>query len=192
RRAAGSQVLWPDPEPFQVFLRQVDAPAPRVALEVAQDVYELQRRSEVHRVLAGLGIAVSENLDRDQADGACHAVTIHGEVVERGVARAAEVHLQAQDQVVKISPGYLVTLNGLGQSADFRRGTVAVGAPRVATVQRLAIPGDFAGGLIGPQVAVRQVVAAARKRVHRLDGAPFFAGKKQEGVVEVRSSGSGE
>src|SRR2546426_5778538 len=34
------------------------------------------------------------------------------------------------------SPRYLVPLNGLGQSADFRRGIVAVGAPRVATVQR--------------------------------------------------------
>src|SRR5436309_13904626 len=103
-------------------------------------------------------MAVAKYLDRDQADRARHAVTIHGEVVERGVARAAEVHLQAQDQVVKISPGYLVTLNGLGQSADFRRGTVAVGAPRVATVQRLAIPGDFAGGLVGPQGPVSQGV----------------------------------
>src|SRR5207249_5515780 len=68
----------------------------------------------------------------------------------------------------------------------------AVGAPRVATVQRLAIPGDFAGGLVGPQVAVRQVVPAPRKGIHRLDGAPLLARKKQEGVVEIRSSGSGE
>src|SRR5207248_10506482 len=102
--------------------------------------------------------AVSKDLDRDQADGASHAVTIHREVVERRVARAAQVHLQAQDQVVKITPGYLVPLNGLGQRADFRRGAVASGAPRVTTVQRFAIPHDFADRLVGLEVAVRQVV----------------------------------
>src|SRR5437588_40984 len=89
---------------------------------------------------------------RSSAGSVCRAVTIPGEVVERRVARAAEVQLKAQKQVVKIAPGYLVPLNGLGQSADFRRGTVAIGAPRVATVQRFAIPGDFAGGLVGPEV----------------------------------------
>ena len=66
---ARQQIGGPDAEAVQILLGNVDAPALGVTLNVAQNIDELQCRSQVHGVIPRAGILITENLDANQSDG---------------------------------------------------------------------------------------------------------------------------
>src|SRR5262249_18371547 len=72
--------------------------------DVAEDVGQLQRDTEVQGVGARASVPAAEDSDADQADSGRDAPAILYEIVERLVARPVEVHLDAVDDVGKRLP----------------------------------------------------------------------------------------
>src|SRR4029453_9583156 len=66
--ASGPQILRGHSELPEVFLRNIHAAGAGVGADVAHDVRELERRAEVHRVLARARIRVAEDLDAAETD----------------------------------------------------------------------------------------------------------------------------
>src|SRR5216117_3742896 len=74
--AADLEILRAHPGGPEVLLRDVDPAAAGIGADVADDVGELQRHAEAHRVLARARVGVAEDLDAAQAHGRGHAVAV--------------------------------------------------------------------------------------------------------------------
>ena len=82
------------PKRSRSSLRQVDAAVAQVLADVAQDVRQLERDAEVvGESRPRAAVAGAEDAERQAADRAGDAAAVDDEVVERLVARAADVHL---------------------------------------------------------------------------------------------------
>src|SRR5204862_5389543 len=100
---AREHVVLPASETPEVLARQVDAAAPPVLGDIAQDVRELEGEPEMHRVLASRRILVAEDPDRDEPDGPRHAPAVLREVaVPRLVAVTPEVRLDTRDDRLEV------------------------------------------------------------------------------------------
>ena len=87
----------------QFVLREIDAAAARILADIADDVGELERDSEVARVPSGIGVHVAEDFRSHQADDAGHAMAIALQIGKIDVAVALEVHGHAIDHCLEVS-----------------------------------------------------------------------------------------
>ena len=184
RIAPRGEILRADVEAAQILLGQVDAPRTRVDLDVAQDIRELQRDAEVHRVIAGAGIAVAEDLDAREPDGGRHAVAVRVQLLERLVAGLVQVHLDARDDLFEHGARDR-------KGADRRLESLASGVRGRATVDAcdLLTPAlELAPLPVALLPEVDGVVHDAAERVHRVERLALPAWQAEEGVEEVRAA----
>jgi hypothetical protein len=90
--------------------------------------------------------------------------------------------------------GDRVAVNALGESSEFslrvsgklRKARRSLQPLRlgIAAIQSLSVKSELTGG-VGPQIAVRHIVAAPSISVHGLDRPTFVAGQEEERVVKV-------
>ena len=84
--------------PVENFTRQIEPSATSVLIEIAQDIGQLQRSTERFGNRMGSIALITENMDREMADGARDTRTVE---VERrkigGASRFARIHLHPVD-----------------------------------------------------------------------------------------------
>src|SRR5215469_8494447 len=157
-----SKLLRLHTKSFQFLLGQVNSPSPSITLEVAQDVNQLERGSQLHRVFTGLRILVPEDLNRDQADSRGDSITVNGEIIESPVARSPKVHFETQHQVVEVLPGNRVAANAVGKGPKFGLGILRESRKaranlrplrrRVALIEGLAVKLELVRGGFGCEI----------------------------------------
>ena len=75
--------LLADAEAREVFQRQVDSSLPGVLSDIAQDICELQRMTEMNGIGLASGIATSENFYRNQPHRAGYAPAVEFQIRKR-------------------------------------------------------------------------------------------------------------
>src|ERR1043166_5818266 len=92
-------IVFPETEIFlriaetgEILLRQINSSVAQVFSDIADDVGHLERQAELDRVSGAGRIAVPENLDADQPDGARDAVAIHPQFLKGVVADRTQIH----------------------------------------------------------------------------------------------------
>src|SRR5262245_56313553 len=78
------------PEPAQILLRQIDAPASGVLFQIAQNVCQLQRNAEVDGVILRARASVCEDLYAHQSSDRGDAVAISIKLIEGLITVAQE------------------------------------------------------------------------------------------------------
>src|SRR6202030_603243 len=91
------QLLLGIMEARQVFLRQINSTGAEIFADVAENVGRLQSQTELDGVFLTGGVAVTENFDADQTDGAGHPITINPQFLERLETLNAQFHLAPGD-----------------------------------------------------------------------------------------------
>lgn len=176
-----------DLELLQFIDRQVDAAAPRVVADVADDVGELERQSQLAGIVQRARILVAEHAGRQFADHAGHVPTVLAQAGPVQVAGLVQVHLHAVDD---------------GQQTLAR--DVAIGQVRLQRardgVVRLAIdhlvdlrapPGQLDARQGRVAAFVDHVVDLATERVQRSNGPPPRRRQEQERVIEAGAAFGG-
>ena len=104
--------------PVENLARQVQPAAPRVLVEVAQDVGQLQRAAERIGDSVRVGARIAEHMHRQMSDRAGDARAVQ---VERRHVRSADVlgcvHLHAVDNGVEVLAAQAVTRDRIAQGA---------------------------------------------------------------------------
>ena len=177
------------PEPPDLVERQVDAAPLGVRAEVAHDVRQLERDSQVDRVVPGPRVRVAEDLDAGQTDRPRHPVAVLVELLERGVAPLVDVHLDAVEDRLEV-----LALDGEGPD---HLGEMLGDRLRRAAVVRAAqleppVRQDAALLARRRRPLVDGVVHRPAEGVERVDRVPLPLREEQEGVVEVRPAATGE
>jgi hypothetical protein len=138
----------------------------------------------VHRVVAGAGIPIAEDLDAREPDRGGDPVTVHVQVLERLVAWVVEIHLDAGDDLLqhrawdgKCADRLLEPLPG-----GMR------GGPPINAADLLAPVGELAPLLVAVLADVHGIVDDAAKGVHGVEGVTLPTGQAEEGVEEVRAA----
>src|SRR6266436_7085173 len=91
--------------PVENFTRQIEPSATSVLIEIAQDIGQLQRSAERFGDVMGSIALITENMDREMADGACYTRTVEVERRKiRGANGFARIHLHPVDDGEKIVP----------------------------------------------------------------------------------------
>ena len=162
--------------------RQVNAVALDVLPQVAEDVGELHRETEVDRgLLRERLVPVTEYADRDEAHDRRNVIAVVPEFVEARETPWLQVHLHARDDVLEERLRDVVRAGGVRQ----RREDETVRASGVCVAQVLAQRSEFAALLLRAAVAVGDVVGEAAEGVGGVDGVSARAGQGEESVVEV-------
>src|SRR2546422_635801 len=184
--AADLEILRAHPGGPEVLLRDVDPAAAGIGADVADDVGELQRHAEAHRVLVRARVGVAEDLDAAQAHGRGHAVAVRRQVLERLVRRALQVHLAALDDRLEGRARQAELPHGGGELPRDRVLGRAVG---LVAARDVAAPGGQPGALrAGVGAEVGDVVHGAAERVDRVERLATGARQREKRVVEVRAA----
>src|SRR5207247_5206920 len=100
--------------PVEDFTRQIEPPTTGVLVEIAQDIGQLQRSTERFGNRMGSIALITENMDREMADGARNTRTVE---VERrkigGASRFARIHLHPVDDGEEIAPVQMIAQHRL-------------------------------------------------------------------------------
>ena len=180
---AREHVVLPASETPEVLARQVDAAAPPVLGDIAQDVRELEGEPEMHRVLASRRILVAEDLDRDEPDGARHAPAVLREVaVPRLVAVTPQVRLDTRDDRLEVLALDREVLDRVRQRDADRMARPA----RVHGVELGAPAREEPLGVARGTRLVGDVVGGAAEGVDGAQRAPPFRREQPEPPIEVR------
>ena len=91
-----------DAVPLELILRQIDAAAPRVFADIADDIGQLEGDTEVACVFARRGFSVAENLRGHETDDSGNAMAVALERREIEITIAVEVHGHAVDHGLKV------------------------------------------------------------------------------------------
>ena len=166
---------------------QVDAPAPRVFADVADDVGELQRQTELVRVQGGRGLGLAKDVGRHFAHHAGHqmAVALQAGVVQ--VARLVQVHLAAFNHGLQVRFFDFVVGGDRHQRQQHRvarfagKGLCHLGLP----------PGQLGRCHAGVHGVIDHVIDFAAKRIERRDGRAPLCRQKHERVIETAARSGG-
>src|ERR1051326_4751742 len=174
----------------EVLLGQIYTSAPRVRIEVSQNVHKLESGTQMDSVVSRPRVTVTEDFNRDQADSGRDAITVQGQLIESFVPRAVQIHFKTKDQILEWPPRDVETLDRLSQRSKL--GPVLEFASAYVCVTLLHFPAA-AGHALGPftlwQSGVRSVIATAGKSVYRLVGPLLLPRQEDERIVEVRGGG---
>ena len=188
------QIVRGDAERPEVVLRDVDTAATGIGADVADDIRQLERDAEVHRVVTSVAVGITEDLNGCQPHGGGDAIAVGIEVVGGLVADARHVHGDAIDD----------RLQRLARNPELLHGRrQALGDRMLGPRSRLVAAGDLAppalellaqhagiGALFGPEVG--NVVDGPAERIHGVEGVAAGPGQREEGVVEVRAASPGQ
>ena len=171
-------------EPPHIFAREIDPPARHVRAEIAQDVRELKRHSQILGVRSAALLLVPEDAQADEADHRGHAVAVATKLLESTVAKLRQIHLDAREKLVQVDARDPETqemrLERPGRGLD-RLSLVAGGdftPPAKDLLPRQALVGRF----------IHTVVDRAAECVHGADRLPLVGRERAEGEREVRSA----
>ena len=142
----------------------------------------------MHRVVAGAGIPIAEDLDAREPDRGGHPVTVQVQVLERLVARVVEIHLDAGDDLVQHRARNGKRADRLLEPLP---GRMRGGSP-VDAADLLAPAGELAPLLVAVLADVHGIVDDAAKGVHGVERVTLPTGQAEEGVEEVRAALAGE
>src|SRR6266516_2197782 len=181
RDAPGLDVLFAHAVGRELVLRQVDAAELPVLAHVANDVDQLQRDAER---LGALRVLRAVDGDAGDADGAGDVLAVAMQLLEVVVAVALRVHQAAVDEIVQGS-GRNRKLGARVRKRDEDR---IAGRAVVERRVELLEPGPFLGVR---QLAVSDVVNAAREGVDRRDRAPLGPRQHHDPVGEVARLAAG-
>ncbi len=182
------QIVRGHAEAPQVLLREVDAPDARVHLDVAQDVGDLERDAQVHRVLARPRVRVAEDLDAAEPHRGGHAIAVGIERVEGLVGGMVHVHLHPRDDLLERGARDR-------EAADRHLQPLAgrmLGPPLVDARDLLAPAPELQALLLAVRHLVHRVVHDAAEGVARVDGLALGPRQAEERVEEVRATLAGE
>ncbi len=172
----GTQVVLGAAEALQILDRDVHAAALEIGRHVADDIRQLQRDAEIDRVVAGLQIAISEDLDADEAHGRRHAQTILAQLLERLVSIALQIHGHAVDQILETRPRKR-------KRRDERREVRALRClrlPPVIETRQLAAPLRKRRRGIAVSGLVHGIIDRAAEVPHRDDGVALVGGQRKK------------
>src|SRR5581483_12103896 len=124
-RRAGSQIVDGAAARAQIGERQVDAAALEIGPDVAQDVGQLQRYSQVQRVLRRRVARAAEDANADQAHGRRDATAVLEEIIERLVAAVDQIHFDAVDDIRERLTRQVERADERLQRASLRRARLA-------------------------------------------------------------------
>ncbi len=178
------QIGFRDAEARQFVLRQVDASAPRIFADIADDVGELERQAEVMGVLERLAVAVAEDFRREQADHAGDPVAIQVQRLEIRVTDLVEVHLHAVDDLQQL----LLRQREVFQGGHQRLRHRVAGMAFVQRLHFVAPPAQFGSRQKGIGTFVHHVVDLAAEGVERRNRLAPQRFEKQKAVVEARAA----
>ena len=86
-RQRAFQIVFGAAEPFEIFLRQIDAAHVEVSFHVANDIRQLKCEAQPFGEIGIARIAETENVQARQANGSRDAIAILGKLVERRIGR---------------------------------------------------------------------------------------------------------
>ena len=172
----GTQIVLGATEAPQILDRDVHAVALEIGRHVADDIRQLQRDAQIDRVIAGLQIAISEDLDADEAHGRRHAKTILAQLFERIVSIALQIHRHAVDQVLETRPRKR-------KRRDERREVLALRCLWLAAVieaRQLAAPLRKRRRGIAVSGLVHGIIYRPAEVPHRDDGVALVGGQRKK------------
>ena len=181
-------LLFGDAEVAEVFEGEVDATGVAgVLADVAQDVGELEGVAEMEGVFLGVGMAVAEDFDADEADDGGDLVAVVEEFFEGLEAGASEVAGDAVDEFGEQSRGEVVFG---GEGEDFVEQGIGAGG----TVQEGVFPGLELGFALGDGVGffVGDVIDDAAEGVEGDHVPAAFGGEGEQGEGEIGPGALGD
>src|SRR5262249_54537994 len=144
---------------------------------------------EIHRVVAGPGVRVSEDLDGGEPHGSGHAVAVLEQLLEGGVAALLDVHLDAVQDRLEVLARHGERAHDLGQvDRDGLARLTLVGATELGAPLAEDLP--LLAGVLRP--LVDGVVHRPAEGVERVDRLALAPRQEQERVVEVRPAATGQ
>ena len=176
-----------DFEALEFVHRQIDAPAPCIFADVADDVGQLEGHAEVVRVLQCLAVLETEDLCGEQANDAGDAVAIERQCLEVEVARLLQIHLHAVDDLQELLLWDGKLCNDGQQRLRYRMLRLA----GIELGDFLPPPGELGARNLQVLALIDDVVDLPAKGVERGDRPPPVRGQEHEAVVEARSARSG-
>lgn len=175
QRALRSRVHQPDLVEF--LHRQVEAPALRILVDVAQDVGELERPALVPREADSVRLRHAEDAHREPSDGARDPVAIEVELgFRRGDDVLLRVHRHAVDHGLEVLALEVEAAHRLFERLHPRRGMagierVDIGPPAVelgrADLARAAVIGDIVHDPAEGVDGVHRLTPFLRQQAHR-------------------------
>ena len=87
---------------FEFIQRQIDAPAPCILADVADDVGKLESDAEIMRIFKRPAVAVAENFRGKQSDHRGDAIAVELQRLEVRIAVLVEVHFHAVDDFKQV------------------------------------------------------------------------------------------
>lgn len=181
-------LLFGDAEVAEVFEGEVDAAGVAgVLADIAKDVGELEGVAEMEGVFLGVGMAVAEDFDADEADDGGDLVAVMEEFFEGLEAGAAEVAGDAVDEFGE-EGGIEVVFGGEGE--DFVEEGIGAGG----AVKDGVFPGLELGFSLGDGVGffVCDVVDDAAEGVEGDHVPAAFGGEGEEGEGEIGPGALGD
>src|SRR5579862_5867174 len=103
-------------EPIEIFQGKIDPAHFEISADVANDVGQLEREAQAFCQIRSFRITETENVQAGEADRACYTITVFGEAVECSVGRNRQIHLRAQNQIMKVARRNFEARNSVGQS----------------------------------------------------------------------------
>ena len=175
---------------LKLALRQVNPPARRVSLHVAQNIGQLKRLAEVNGIITARRIPVAENFNAQQPHDGGDPVAIKFQRLPTGVAPDVQIHFTAFDQFIQQREGQLELLDDRLEFLveDKLRFLIFAGAADVRAPGGELGAADFRGH----GIFVGHVIHGAAEAVKRGHGVAFFARQEHEGEREVGGALFGE
>jgi hypothetical protein len=164
----------------EIFVREIAASAPRVFANVAKDIRELHRQSEVPRAAQGdaesrMTSRRAEHVRAHFADRPGYVCAVGFELVPRPVCDRFQVPADTVKNRVQVFDRHAECRDGPGHlSKDFRAAMTVEGAAQSLPVRSEAVRDTRVTGLC----MVDDVVGLPAERVQREHTAPFVSGKQ--------------
>src|ERR1022692_6972 len=173
-----------DAEPRHLVLRQIDAAAPRVFADVANDIGELKRDSEIACVSARGIVGITEDLRRHQSHNASDAIAIALEQGEIGIPVEVKVHGHPIDDCEKMLLRQAELLYDRFES--LRDGMLWHAAEDRGDLR--APPFELDPSDCRIEGLVDRIVDFAAERIERDNRAPPLGRQEAKAVIEARAA----
>src|SRR5882724_1435448 len=181
----GDRIGAADTVPVENFMRQIEPSATGVLIEIAEDIGQLQGSTE--RFSDGMGsiALITEDMDREMADGAGDTRTIEVERRKIGGANCvARIHFHPVDYGVEIAAAELIAPHRLIQRPRDKVARMSSKEP----VDLLAPGGEGCKLVLDRALAVGDVVDLAAERVDRIHPVSAMVWQETHRPVERRPS----
>src|SRR5690606_30070326 len=171
-------------ELLQLVDRQVDAAAPRVVADVADDIGELKRQAQLGGIFERARVGVAEYPRGQFADHAGGVPTVVAQRRPVQIARLVQVHFHAGDS--GLHAGAFNRATGQVRRKRAHHGVFGLAREQVVDLRAPPCQLDARHRRVG--TFVHHVVYLAAERVQRGNGAPALGRQEQERIIKTRTA----